>query len=279
MANEYQINIQAQPYFKNNNDRTISISYSIPEKGTDSSTGILLIIPGYEGDTSSNVFKKMRREFSDRKNLITIQCDYFGIEFMGSEIMSQVRENFNILDLKLQEKNKDTLTIADDLSIDIFPEETPENFCESGIFQALDCLKGLLAVMHILNKKKIAYNKNNISAYGFSHGGYLSMLCNAFAPNLFSTIIDNSGLIYPTYLYRPRICSSNSMNPQNAHEILFVKIHYRGLEWIDDIELYHLRQVYKQIESRAQILTFHGQNDKLITLNTKKRFLKNDIQI
>ena len=89
MATEYALTVTGQPYFNHTESRSIPAFYTIPDRGVTSSTGILLLISGFEGDTSANVYKKMRMEFSDQQDLIVVQCDYFGFQFMGSDTMLQ----------------------------------------------------------------------------------------------------------------------------------------------------------------------------------------------
>ena len=85
MANSYEIEVQAQPSIYLPKERTMKIAFSEPEAGVDKETGILLIIAGYGGQLSSNVYTKMRNQFADDYNLMTVQCDYFGYQYMGND--------------------------------------------------------------------------------------------------------------------------------------------------------------------------------------------------
>lgn len=77
--------------------------------------------------------------------------------------------------------------------------EDKSNFNDMGPIQAIDNLTAIKIVMDILEENNLKYNKNKVVVYGHSHGAYISYLCNAFSPNLISTIIDNSAYLYPAY--------------------------------------------------------------------------------
>lgn len=61
--------------------RLLKVHYCEPEI-LNNETGILLLISGYGANAESKVYKKMRRIFSDKYNLLVLQCEYFGNEFM-----------------------------------------------------------------------------------------------------------------------------------------------------------------------------------------------------
>ncbi|EYE88822.1 hypothetical protein Q428_05955 [Fervidicella metallireducens AeB] len=67
--NSIYVNSKNQGNYKN---RKIKIYFSEPNNGINSDTGILLFIAGFGGNANSNVYKKMRNEFADKYNLVTI---------------------------------------------------------------------------------------------------------------------------------------------------------------------------------------------------------------
>ncbi len=274
MATEYSLTIAGQPYFGSSRERDVQVFYTEPEEGVSIDTGILLLISGFEGDTSANVYKKMRMEFSDRENLVVVQCDYFGYQFMGSQTMKEVHEIMMRLAKELGDMQRGGEPLPEEaLTERLQQEESQDDFCELGIFQALDNLRALKGVMEMLACRGADYNVNRIMAYGYSHGAYLALLCNALRPHLFSGILDNSGWVYPVYLYRPRICSglwSDSSTGQSKK--LYVFLGYQGRQWIDDLEVYNLRRLYSQFQNHARILSFHGEDDGLVPLEEKVRF-------
>lgn len=276
MATEYSFSMEGQPYFNSNCHRSIEVFYTEPDSGINSSTGILLLISGFEGDTSANVYKKMRMEFSEQQNLVVVQCDYLGFQFMGSKTMSEVHKKMQSLAEEINEntENREQL-MAKGMKTNLEQNETLDNFCELGIFQALDNLKAVKKIIEFIERRGLTFDYNRIIAYGYSHGAYLALLCNALMPNLFSGIIDNSGWIYPVYLYRPRVCSAKwNVSETEQNVMLYVFVHYKGRLWIDDLEVYNLRRLYTQFDNRAKILSFHGENDGLVPLKEKANFLE-----
>ena len=124
-------------------NRKAAVYFSLPDKGVNSDTGLLLLIAGFSGEANSNVHKKMRNYFADKYNLITVQCDYFGYQFMQDPIItrknypylfSTLLKEFNQEDLKAifcnEQFNIRTLfTIADKKNISnnfVFHLPTPE---------------------------------------------------------------------------------------------------------------------------------------------------------
>lgn len=276
MAVEHSLCINARPYFNSSSKRTVNVQYTVPEHGSTPETGVLLLISGFEGDSRSHVYQKMRMEFSDRENLIVVQCDYFGYEFMGPRTMQLVQEQFSDMEHTLKQYTKTSAAQPDELKKrELIQDETPDNFCELGIFQALDNILALKSVLQTLAEQGFPYNERKIIAYGYSHGAYLALLCNALMPNLFSGILDNSGWIYPVYLYRPRICSRAWEDEDDSQEqFLFVLVTYLGRKWIDDLEIYNLRRHYSQFKNKARILSFHGEDDHLVPLTEKEHFIR-----
>jgi len=274
MATEYSLTIVGQPYFGSSRERNVEVFYTEPEDGVNSATGFLLLISGFEGDTRANVYKKMRVEFSDRQNLVVVECDYMGYQFMGSQTMKEVHGIMQGLAEKINGMLERGESLPKEvLSEHFLQEESPDDFCELGLFQALDNLRALKGVMDLMKCRGYEYNENRIIAYGYSHGAYLALLCNALRPHLFSGILDNSGWVYPVYLYRPRICSGVwSDSGTGESRKLFVFVDYQGRQWIDDLEVYNLRRMYSQFHNHARILSFHGEEDGLVPLKEKENF-------
>ncbi len=280
MAKDYSIDIIGQPYFGESNDRAFTVYFSEPESGVTEETGLCLLVAGFGGNAESNVYKKMRREFADKKNYVVVQCNYFGWEFMGDGKTEQIRklmllENF----FEPQEisciENGDLDLIGDNVRARVFHlEESRECFCEMGIIQAIDNLRAVKVVLDILELNNLQCNKRKIIAYGHSHGAYLAYLCNALNPDLFSCIIDNSAWVYPVYFSKERDFW-NIIGNENANKILLYigKMQYMGSVWIDDMTIYDLEKVYQQIENKAQVISFHGEKDNLVLLEEKQRFL------
>ncbi len=281
MAKEYSIDIIGQPYFEESNDRSFTVYFSEPENGVTEETGLCLLIAGFGGNAESNVYKKMRLEFADKKNYVVIQCNYFGWEFMGFQESEQINklmilENFfDSQEISYINAGQMEL-IGDIVRVKEFNmEESREYFCEMGLFQAIDNLRAIKVIQDILESNNLNYNKRKIIAYGFSHGAYLAYLCNAMNPELFSGIIDNSAWLFPRYLTEIRKISGRLTHEER--EDLYCEmvghIKYLATNWIDDIEIYKLEKIYSQINNKARILSFHGARDNLVFLEDKQRFL------
>ncbi|MCB5288450.1 MAG: DUF2920 family protein [Candidatus Cloacimonetes bacterium] len=232
MSKNYEITIDAHPnFYDDNSQRKLNIYFSEPEEGINTETGILVLIAGFGGNANSSVYKKMRTQFSDQFNLITIQCDYFGLEFMQSELL----------------------------------EESMQNFNDMGPLQAIDIISSVIIVQEILRDNDLVYNSNKVIAYGHSHGAYLAYLANVFKQDLFSLIIDNSSWLWPVYLQSNR-------QLYMADKVLVFDYFVKKMEDFD-IEIYDLRRHYKKMENRCLIHSFHGDNDNLISLQEKEKFI------
>ncbi|MGF9699809.1 hypothetical protein [Paenibacillus sp. MABNR03] len=90
----------------------------------------------------------MRSVFADEYNLVSIQCDYFGLEFMQHSPLPESLYNFN----------------------------------DMGIMQALDNLTAIGIVEQILKDNNLNFNAGKVIAYGHSHGAYLAYLLNVLSP-------------------------------------------------------------------------------------------------
>ncbi|NLZ80702.1 MAG: DUF2920 family protein [Clostridiales bacterium] len=276
MAKEYELEIYGQPSLYGKDERTFKIYFSEPDTEINEDTGLLLLIAGYGGNANSNVYKKMRNQFADTYNLVTIQCDYFGYEFMQSNDQFPITKE--VLEESLPQKDSELLVENFDayqyilngkeLKGKIDLGETLDNFNDLGLIQMIDNLTAIKVVMDIIEQNGLHFNQNKIIAYGQSHGAYLSYLCNAFAPNLFSAIIDNSAYIYPTYLEESRFFAEKVAN------CLLIKIYdYLISSIVFDKEIYHLDTVYKQFKNQAIIISFQGSDDNMVLPKVKRDFL------
>lgn len=265
--------------------RKTNIYFSEPELGINKETGILLFIAGYGGNANSNVYKKMRDEFADKYNLVTVQCDYFGYEFMQDtksikipeidkkeltkffsndeieEIYNENKLDFNKL-LEIGKKYNITLSVSENLS-----NENLYNFNDMGIMQTLDNIVAVLKVMSIMYENGHEFNTKKVIIYGHSQGAYLSYLCNRFCPTLFSAIVDNSSWLYPQYLIENRIFSYFIDNL-----ILKVQFEYLARRINLNNKILDLNHLYSNFENTCKIISYHGVTDGLISHVEKKNF-------
>lgn len=203
MAKNYGIicyghnSIYVNEYLQNNyKKRKIHVKYSIPDGGVNEKTGILLLIAGYGAQCNSKVYKKMRSEFADKYNLVTIQCDYFGYEYMQAGLENVTVEKIDLIRLNISTTNEKAKKIYSNNHININEflngnlkykneiivksnsHETIENFNDMGVMQALDNIVSTIKVIKYLQRKKLNFNTNKIIIMGNSHGSYLGYLCN-----------------------------------------------------------------------------------------------------
>lgn len=277
MAEEYKIITNAQPSFYQGTKRKFYMYYDLPEKGTNEATGILLLIAGYGASVSSRIYQKMRREFADRYNLITLQCDYFGSRFMGGnehlDITLEVLQNTfsqEELTILLQEpERKMELLRGRTLEGEIPLRESRADYNEMGPVQAMDHLVALKRLFHILGTGDIPFDKKRIIIYGQSHGAYLGYLCNAMQPRLFSALIDNSAYLFPYYLDHVR-------EVYGEGEIFSIRKIYDFLakDLAEDRQIYDLKYWYLSFENSMTILSYHGSEDTMIPFHEKEKFLR-----
>lgn len=288
MAINYEIEVFSQNSIYNKSSekgcsRKLKVYFSVPESGVNEDTGLLLLIAGFGGQATSNVYKKMRENFSDNYNLVTIQCDYFGYEFMqlaesinidkesltkifSCEDINKIYKN-NQLDvnlfLKLAEKYDAELVVGASLS-----KENIDNFNDMGIMQTLDNITATINVMNILYDNGYEFNCKKAIIYGHSHGAYLAYLCNAFAPTIFSLIIDNSAWIYPVYLADVNRCTTKELGKLK----LIIIYDYLAKKVLTDTELLYLPFLYSNFKNNCSIISYHGKDDNLISCENKFKF-------
>lgn len=286
MAKEYSLIIDGHPSIYQPESRKLKIYYCEPENGVDKKTGIILLIPGFGGHANSNVYRKMRSQFADKYNLVTVQCDYFGWEFMQkaknltfnlskSELASlfTLKEFEDIFASGSLDFRK-LLYYGSKYNIDIFCtanlNEDKTNFNDMGIMQAIDNITSVLTIIDLLSEKGLSFNQNKIILYGHSHGGYLSYLCNAFAPNLFSLIVDISSWLYPNFILMYR---DLTLKKGNAN--LITRFEYLARKVFCDEELLLLPLLYSKFRNKCKIISYHGTTDNMITHQEKKVFCQN----
>lgn len=292
MAKEYKIEIDGLQsiYLNCGSDiynRKIDTYFCIPENGVNEETGLFTYICGFGGEANSNVCKKMRKEFADKHNLVTIQCDCFGHEFMQSS------DNVYLPDLNkytdLNENDKNAIYENGNLNLDKFLNicleknievsldadlslENLSNFNDMGMMQALDNIVAVLSVMNILYNNDFKFNAKKNILYGNSHGAYLAYLMNRLAPSLFSLIIDNSAWVYPNYL-RQNIIRKLYLNLKSNRSV-WLNFDYLAKYIIKDKQFGDLEYLYRDIKNSCNIICYHGVSDELISCEEKRAFCK-----
>ena len=279
MAKSYDFQMFGHPSIYSRNSRKLKVYFSEPDTGVNEDTGILLLIAGFGGNANSNVYKKMRNTFADKYNLITIQCDYFGWEFMqgannvslnidrtklgkyfGKEEVDYIYKDENIFTrlMEVCNANKINITARENLN------ESLDNYNDMGLIQSIDNISAVISVIEIVIDNGYEFNKDKIILYGHSHGAYLSYLANAFAPDMFSLLIDNSSWLFPVYLK-----SNRYVNTSYGNSRLSVEFDYLAKNSDYDEEILNVASLYRKFNNQCDIICYHGTNDNLISHREK----------
>ena len=283
MAKEYDFYMYGHPsIYSNNSERKLHVYFTEPEKGVNKKTGILLLIPGFGGNSQSNVYKKMRKIFADKHNLVVIQCDYFGWEFMQTPSNIKLNISKDKLSNVLSSKEIDYIFKDSDyferlieilgnyglsITINEHLNENLSNFNDMGLMQTIDNITAVIAVIEIIKDNNYNFNEGKIIAYGHSHGAYLAYLCNAFTKNLFTLIIDNSAWLLPAYLKSDRY-----VNKYYNNVLITTRFSYLAKNIDYDEEILNLEFVYKKFDNQCNIICYHGTDDDLISSVDKRKF-------
>lgn len=288
MASSYDNEMYGHPSIYSPNTRKLKVYFSEPDAGINENTGILLLIAGFGGNANSNVYKKMRDIFADKYNLVTIQCDYFGWEFMqdANNISINMEESqkekwFNIDEMDYIFNKENTFTrlmeVCSNKSINVMGKEnfseSLDNYNDMGLIQAIDNISAVVSVIEIIENNEYKINMNKIILYGHSHGAYLAYLANAFAPHMFSLLIDNSAWLFPRYLKKNRY-----VKLMYGKSELIVEFEYLAKTLDYDEEILCLPSLYKKLDNQCEIICYHGTDDKLISNKDKmelKKIIKN----
>jgi hypothetical protein len=281
--------VYTDEYLQNNyKKRKFHVKYSIPSEGVNEETGILLIIAGYGAHCNSKIYKKMRSEFADNYNLVTIQCDYFGYEYMQACLEDVTVEDIDLEKLNISTTNEKYKKIYSDNQININEflnadlrykneiaiksnfNETLENFNDMGVMQALDNIVATLKVIKYLQRKKLKFNTNKIIIMGNSHGSYLGYLCNIMCRGLYTHILDNSAWIYPVYYNKDRYLELTKGN-----SVLVVRYEYKIKNIRSSIKGLKIKDLYDEFQNKCKIVAYHGVDDDLITAKDKYEVVKN----
>ena len=281
MATEILNSAASQPSLYDPVNRNINYIFDIPSGGVNKDTGIMLLICGYGASPQSNVFKKMRGMFADKYNLITVQCEYFGLEYMWNpkdipdyllhNLMS--REELSLL--SATEYNNIFLDRIRDKTFHriVRQEESLAALNDMGPVQAMDNLISLYYVDRFLHDNGIEYDKNKVIALGNSHGAYLAELCNSYMPGVFSVIIDIGGYIIPNYLSKD--CKREIKSTLPDYNTVVVTLFDDLIKHIvTDTEIYDLKALYTTECSRSRIIAFHGEKDFLTPVADKRDYIQ-----
>ncbi|RKL68345.1 hypothetical protein CR203_07645 [Salipaludibacillus neizhouensis] len=281
MSEQQSFNIIAHHnIYTGTSGRELRIDFSVPQNGVNTHTGLLIFVPGFGGNIDSKVYKKMRGIFADQYNMITIQCEYFGSEFMQTadnysiqnkqilhntftdEELEQIKIDSSML-LKLLKNKKKILPVKAKI------DEKVEGFNDMSYMQAIDIITAIEAVKIVLDDNKLEFNRKRTIGYGHSHGAYLLHLCNVLVPNLFSYIIDNSAWIEPVY-----ITGNRHLYHQIGFGTLDIEFEYLAKKIIKNKKDLNLNVLYENYPGNTQILSFQGNDDNLVNHKNKQKLIE-----
>lgn len=241
--------------------REVRVEVGIPDNGTSQSTGLLILIPGYGGNIDSHVYQRMRAEFPDMYNLVTMQCDYFGNKYMGAEAPPEVK---NIYNIKQIEKGYFTFRGETGESID--------EFNDMGIMQALDIVSTTLDILFMLKDRNYIINTKRIILFGVSHGAYIAHLANLICPDLYNFILDISAYVKPYYLDIVR--SVFVQDDRIECQIVLEQFLNKNPQYRYRDKLYDISYLYSKIKNRCKIIALQGKNDPMVKAQEKVEFIK-----
>lgn len=281
MAQNQSITIPAHHNIYNGSTgRDLRIDFSIPDSGVTIDTGLLIFVPGFGANIESNVYKKMRDVFADKYNLVTLQCSFFGDEFMQGVESFNLKNDISDLEryliadeLQIFRGNPQSLlsllsTKSITLAVIAKLKETKNHFSDMGFMQAIDIITALETIKIILRENELPFNEQKIIGYGHSHGAYLLHLSNRLSPHLFSYIVDNSAWINPVYLSANRY-----LFQQYGSMTLQIEFDYLAKEIVLDKKALNLNTLYDNFKNHTKMIVFQGTDDNLIDHRLKEKIV------
>tara|TARA_R110002095_G_scaffold147250_6_gene127397 strand:+ start:791 stop:1882 length:1092 start_codon:yes stop_codon:yes gene_type:complete len=132
---------------------------------------------------------------------------------------------------------------------------------DHGYLQAIDGLRALSFVYHALTEKKIPFNSKRIYSAGGSGGGNVTLMCNKFAPNTFTCVIDICGmprLSDDVAFYLPGGSTLNARYSQDKNHKNYLSPGAQEIRFIGNPD--HLK-LMKDRKHAAKIIIIHGTGD------------------
>ncbi|MCK6439911.1 MAG: alpha/beta hydrolase, partial [Planctomycetes bacterium] len=198
--------------------REVRCFVKAPSQGINEDTGTLLVLHGLGGRHNDISYKKLRRDFADRFNLVVI-----GVNYLGTDV--QVRDQAYIYEKNraiVQENKAEILALDEQLTkpavVTLDPEHyfyapnpigerelakpLADDFWDYGCLQAMDVLTALhwvhqkLGVHQKLAFEGATFNQARTHLIAQSAGSQTAVMCLKFAPKTFSSLIDVGGIYF-----------------------------------------------------------------------------------
>jgi hypothetical protein len=272
VSKDYTLNLSAHPSIYDDSERQMTVYFSEPDKGITDDTGLLLLISDYNEVPGSDIWTESRRDLADRYNVVTVQCEYFGQKFMQGIQNPKFHFDLNALGQAFTPEELERIYDGTTIHLNSLLEygsaykinmegkemlgETLSDFNDMGIMQAIDNLTAVFGVISLINSNKFNLNLNRLFAYGQGYGGYLVHLCNAFAPDLFSLLLDSHAWLYPLYLYADRV-----IRGRRGDLTYSVGFEYLARTLPYDSEMAYLPSLYKKFTNKSDIIACQYVND------------------
>jgi len=254
-------------------DRSFNLYCYLPDAGVNEKTGLMGIHTGYCLNPENVFFKKMRKAYAERFNVITFTAAYMGVEASLNRklIFNSERSKITLQDIK-------TLTKPDrciDLSHELFLDEKFEglsdpqktDYVDYGFCQSLDIANGLYYLIH-----NYSINTKRIYLLGSSLGSYLSHMVMKFLPKSVKGIIDISGLvgIEEERIINGRYCKAFLLN-----YFISMKTHslYEEISQ-QQIDIRNLIMPEHFFPSQAKVVMLSGADDIMVPVDKKMQYSK-----
>lgn len=268
---------------------------TIPQKGLNSQTGLVLMISGFGDRADSNYqTEKLRPYLADKHNVVVAATNFWGT-FRSLEVditmdwLREVSDQYNIpLERVKQEFESKPFLEAVRSIVQYRGMKWLDRHCQvpfitgRGEYQSfgfLPALDYLVLLGEIL--KKYSINHKRIIAFGSSYGGYIAQLLGKYAPNTFSAIIDNSG-----YSRAPlkHVVGNEILEPDFQGEYMgckFAASYNNPWTIMDELSPFYFSDACRQIRSllvkkhrvssETQYYIFHSSEDDLISVEDKDK--------
>lgn len=255
-------------------DRFFNLYYYIPDSGINEKTGLMGIHTGYCLNPENVFFKKMRKSYAERFNVVTFTAAYMGVEASLNRklIFNAERSKITLEDVKKFTKPDKCIDLSNDLFLDekfdlLSDSQERDDYVDYGFCQSLDIANGLYYLMrtYLINSKRIYL-------LGSSLGSYLSHMVMKFLPKSVKGIIDISALvgIDEERILNGRYCKAYlpnyfiSMKTDSVYEEVSPQ----------QIEIRSLLMPEHFFPSQAKVVMLSGIDDIMVPADKKMQYSK-----